>query len=285
MAKHTKPSKEELEAGMKQALDDLENNDDQEEDQDDQEQEDQELEDQEDDANAEDEDEEEQEDSEDSEDEEESDEDEDGEDEKGKKQNWEKRYKDSSREAKRLTYENKEISEAIDEANSLKPPTDEEMKVEFPEWDEMSATERRLAADNFINKKRFELVHGATEKFRLAGEWDKKVDDFIDDPQTLVDHPELEGNVDDFKLFASKKTRRNIDLDDLVLAFVGSGSLKKVSKQNMKKKQMFPKGSGGEKKDNKLKDDRLSADEGRVLMKNDYKKWKELLLAGKIRNE
>ena len=92
-----------------------------------------------------------------------------------------------------------------------------------------------------------------------------------------MDHPELEGKVEDFKLFASKPTRRGVDFEDLIPAFLYNESKNKVAP---KKGQMFEQGTGGNSKP-KPKGDKISTEEGRLLMNTDYNKFKELLKAGK----
>lgn len=271
MSDHKKPTQEELDEGMQSALDRLDRDDEEEELEKEVEKvEEEELET----TDISDE--------EDDEEEAPDDEEEEVEDKEDKKGNsWKKKYSESSREAQVLYAKNKKVNEAINQASELPEPTEEDLKKEYGDWDEMTATEQRFAKDNYINKKRFEIIHGATKEFRDIEAWNEKVEKFLDDPKTLVDNPNLEGRLDEFREFVSKPTRRGVDFDDLVGAFSYNLSAKKPKP---KRGKMFPDGSGGGSAKGKRNDGKLSVEQGRQLMKADYKRYKKLLIAGKIAN-
>lgn len=193
-----------------------------------------------------------------------------------------KKFSNSSREAQVLGFKEKELAKAQDEADALPEPTDDEMKELYPNWDEIDQLTKDLAKDRVLNKKKNEVISKAREKFKNVQDWNEKVETYIGDPTTLVNHPELEGKTDDFKSFASKPSRRGVDFDDLILAFQGEQAKNKPAP---KKGKMFEEGSGGPPVPPKPKDDKLSPAEGASLMKTDYKKYVQMLKAGKIRNE
>jgi hypothetical protein len=195
---------------------------------------------------------------------------------------WEKKFSASSREAQVQGFKLKAINEAYEEASKITDITEEELKKENPDWEDMTDTEKRLAKSILITAKKNDIVNSAINKFRDVDEWDGKISTFIEDPKTLIAHPELEGKAEEFKSFASKPTRRGVEFEDLVLAFSGEQAKNKPAP---KKGEMFPTGSGGQKDPPKPKSEKLSPTESRALMQSDYKKWKELLLAGKIANE
>jgi len=192
---------------------------------------------------------------------------------------YKKKFTESTRESQVLYSRNKKISEAVDQAAQMERPTKEEMEKDFADWDVMSDTEKRLAEDNVVNSKRFQAIHKATQEGKDILAWNEKVDKYVDNPKVLQDYPEMEGKQEDFKIFASKPTRRGVDFDDLISAFLFDMS--KVIKPKNKGK-MFETGSGGPNERVKPKGDKISLAEARTLMKNDYKKYKEYLVAGKI---
>lgn len=193
---------------------------------------------------------------------------------------YKKRYADSTREAQILHAKNKQLNDAIAEASLLPDPTEEELIKEYPDWDIMTDTEKRLAKDSLISTKRFAIIHEESQKFKKVEEWNEKVDQFTQDPKILVDNPELDGKLDEFKLFASKQSRVGVDFNDLVSAFLYSVE-KEKAKIAPKKGQMFEQPTGGNMKP-KPKNNMLSVEEGQMLMKTDYNKFKEYLKAGRI---
>lgn len=193
-----------------------------------------------------------------------------------------KKFSNSSREAQVLGFKEKELAKAQEEADALPEPTDDEMKKLYPNWDEIDQLTKDLAKDRVLNRKKNEVIAQAREKFKNVQDWNEKVETFVADPAVLANHPELEGKQEEFKAFASKPTRRGVDFDDLILAFQGEQA---KTKPAPKKGQMFEQGSGGPALPPKPKDDTLSPAEGEALRKTDYKKFVQLLKAGKIRNE
>lgn len=195
---------------------------------------------------------------------------------------YKKKFSESTREAQVLHAKNKKVNEAIDRAVALPEPTEEELKAEYANWDELDEFAQKMARDVVSSKKKMEVLAEATKEFKDIDAWNEKVDKFVDDPKVLVKHPELDGKEEEFKVFATKATRRGVDFEDLVSAFAYDISKQTKPKQ---KGQMFETGSGGPNEKPKPHDDTISPEEGRKLRTTDYKKWKEMLTAGKIRNE
>lgn len=195
---------------------------------------------------------------------------------------YKKKFVESAREAQVLHSKDKKMVEALDQAKGLPSPSDEEMIKLYPDWEMLTDTEKRLAKDTEMSKRQFNILHEASTAGKDISAWNDKVDKFIDDPKTFIAHPDLEGKADDFKVFATKATRRGVDFPDLVSAF-----LYEVEKSMPPKHKgaMFEKGSGGAKDLEKQKGDKISLEEARNLRKTNFNKYKELLKAGKIEKE
>ena len=198
---------------------------------------------------------------------------------KEEKDNYEKRYRDSTAEAQVLYSKNKKITEAIKKAGSVSEPTDGELAVEYPEWEEMSDFEKRLAKDSLMNKRGFEAIKEATKEFEQLDKWSGEIDSFLTDPATLAKHTDLDGRENEFKMFASKPTRQGVDFEDLVSAFLYSESVKPAPTKN---KQMFETGTGGINEKPKPPSNKISVDESQRLRITDYKKYLEYLKQGRI---
>ena len=194
---------------------------------------------------------------------------------------YKKKFIDSSRESIILHEKNKKTNEAIEKAMQASEPTDEELVKKYPDWEMMSEFEKKMAKDSEINSRRFSALGDITKENKNVEGWNKKVDDFVEDPKVLIDNPDLEGKQDEFRLFATKPTRRNVDFDTLTKAFLYEESLSKPKNKG----KMFEVGSGGPDDKGKPKSDKISIDEARQLRNTDYNKYKSLLKAGKIDTE
>ncbi len=183
----------------------------------------------------------------------------------------------SAQEAQILHAKNKKVNEALEKALATPEPEEEELVKEYPDWDVMSDFEKKMAKESLTNKKRMSALDEIVKENKDLEGWQTKVNDFVVDPKNLIDYPELEGKTDEFKLFATKPTRRGVEFEDLVAAF-----LYDRPQEPKKKGQMFEQGSGGLNDKGKPKGDKITIEEARVLRGTNYEKYKELLKAGKI---
>lgn len=197
------------------------------------------------------------------------------------KPDYEKKFVDSSTEAQLLYAKNKKITEAIEKAGEVPEPTEEEMIKEFPDWEMMSDFEKTMAKNSVVSKRGFDAIKEATKEFKDMDVWNVKVDEFLTDAMTFVNTPQLEGKEDEFKIFATKQTRRGVDFEDLVSAFLYAKSLEAPKK---KKSQMFESGTAGANDKPKPKSDKISTADSIRLRQTDYKKYLRLLSEGKIDN-
>ena len=191
---------------------------------------------------------------------------------------YKKKFIDSSREALILHSKNKKIFEAVENASALPEPTDEQMLQEYPEWDVMNITEKRFAKENYLNRMRFKMLEDVTKESKNIEEWNSKVDSYIEDPKTLVNNPELENKLEDFKIFASRESRRGANLEDITKAFLWDYAQNKPKHKG----QMFETGTGGPNEKPVKVSDKVSMEQADEIRKTNYAEYKRLLLAGKI---
>jgi len=109
--------------------------------------------------------------------------------------------------------------DAFDQVSEVVDPADEVMRKEFTDWEDLSEFEQKMAKDNWKANKRFEAINTIAQDNKDGASWGEKVDKFIDDPATVTNNPDLEGRLDEFKLFAGKPSRRGVDFQDLISAF------------------------------------------------------------------
>ena len=195
---------------------------------------------------------------------------------------YKKKFIASTREAQILSAKNKKVMEAFEKAEAIADPTDDDMTKEYPDWEDMGEFEKKIAKSNLVSTRRFSAISEIAKGFKDLEAWQNKVDEFIGDPQSLVNYPELEGKQEEFKFFATKPTRSGVEFETLVSAFAHDFE---KAKPIVKKAAMFEMGSGGPNDKPKPKSDKLTLAEASALRDRDYKKWKEYLLAGKIEEE
>jgi len=190
---------------------------------------------------------------------------------------WRARYRGSTQEAQVLASQNKNLVTAVDEAAKLAEPTDEDLIKEYGgEWEIMDNVQRKLAKDNFLNKRRFEMVDQAVQKTKKSEEWVGKVREFTDDAKTLEKFPGLKGKEVEFSQFCAIPSRVGVDFGDLVKAFLFD-----VPPVRPQRKNLFETKGGGQ----VTKPKGLTSEEVAFIRTNDQKKYKQLIKEGKIKFE
>lgn len=190
-----------------------------------------------------------------------------------------KKLSASARENQKILAKNRLMNQAVDEAKDIPEPTDEEMELEYSEWDLMDVVSKRLAKEAVVSKRFRERISQAREQSSKIEKWGEEVDKYVDNPQTFLDNPLLEGKQEEFKLFAIEESNNSVPFKILVNAFLFEQSTKK---QPAKKGKMFETGSGGPNDNPRPKGDKISIAESELLRKTNYSKYKEMLNAGKI---
>lgn len=191
---------------------------------------------------------------------------------------YKKKYTASQQEAIILNERNKKHAEAIDRAGLLPEPTEDELKEAYSDWDEMTNTERMLAKDNLWNKRKLDEIAKSAQEGKDLEAWNTKVSEMLDDPQTLINHPKLEGKQHAFKVFALKPTRRGVDMETLITSFLYT--TKSERKEN--KGSNLPVSNNTIVPPKPKPTDTITQEQAQVLMRTNYSEYKKKLMAGKI---
>ena len=191
-----------------------------------------------------------------------------------------KKLSASARENQKIYAKNRVINKAIIEAESIPEPTEEELIAEYKDWDVMSDIERTLAKETVITKRWRGKIKEAGDQATKIEKWNESVEAFIEDPAIITANPVLEGKQEAFAEFASQPENNSVPFKILVSAFLFEESTKKGNKG-----QMFPTGSGGPNDKGKPKSDKLTIEEGRVLRETNYDEWKKALKEKRIESD
>lgn len=197
---------------------------------------------------------------------------------KEKKPTIEERYKGQQQENQVLYAKTKKFNEAVENAAKLAEPEEQELKSVYPNWEDMTDFERQLAKENLSNKMKFDTIYQATLEGKKIEEWNQKVEGFL--VEGITKYPNLVGKEEAFKNFSNKETRRGVDLDVLVSAFLfENDNLPKPKRKN----SLLESGSsgGGE----KPAEEAITADQAERLRTKNQKQYNKLVRTGKINPE
>ena len=183
------------------------------------------------------------------------------------KEDWQKKFSDSARGAQELLEEKKLLQAKLDELSS-KTFSDEEYSKVIPNWDYMTEGEKLANSRALKLEKQLASHNALINKIAEEKAWE------ADFGKTIKNNPVLKDYQDEFKEYAY----RNIDvknLDILAKAFLSD----KQPSEPAKPKLGLEKPVGGTRTPSSGK---MTPDEIESLRTNDYKRYKDLLLKGKI---
>lgn len=197
------------------------------------------------------------------------------------KELFKKKSSASARENQKIYAKNRVLNKALADAEDVPEPTEDELVKEYPDWDIMSDVEKTLAKETIISRNWRKVISEAKEQATKIEKWNESVIEFANDPQTLLDNPDLEGKTDEFKTFATEEANNSVPFNILVAAFLHNNSANKTNNKG----RMFERGSGGPNDKPEPKKNTITLEEGRKLRETDYNRWKEMLKAGKIESD
>ena len=197
-----------------------------------------------------------------------------------KGEDYQDKFKNSAREALILHARNKQFQESIEKASTISEVTDDEM-VEYAKSrniDIESLEDYQLAIikDTIMANKRFAVIQQTAEESKKIDQWADKVDTFVSDERNLEQYPEIAGQENEFREFCMKPSRRGLEMDILVKAFLFD-----VEKAPAKKKSLLL--SGGNGGSSAPKPRQMSAEDAKILRTTSPKKYNQLLKEGKIK--
>lgn len=189
---------------------------------------------------------------------------------------YEEKFKHSANENRVLREQNQVLKQRIAQVE-VADPTVEQLKVEYPEWDEMTATEQKLAKKTYIADRRAEEVQKVVAEVQGDAEWNGQLDKFVEEAEAKDQYPEIVENREEFIRFATKRTHRGVPIGILADAF-----LTRVGKTMPEPKRTNLMSRGGGTQPPTPKKETLTAEQIKTLRKTDYKKYSELVRSGVI---
>lgn len=195
----------------------------------------------------------------------------------------EDRYREAGQEAMIQNSRNEKILETIDEATTLPEPTVDELKEYAKQmgsdYEELDTFSQNMLKENFINKRSMGLISNLAAEQKRAKEWVKRIEDFVDQEQTIQTYPELEDKREEFIKYCSKKTHVGADIDLLVAGFMFKQPVKKPSQGSV----LLPSGKGGMGHPKATEPAELTEEDAMVYRTKDPRKYEELIRKKKFK--
>jgi hypothetical protein len=176
-----------------------------------------------------------------------------------------------------LNAERVKVKEAqIENLTKTDTPTDEVMRLVYPEWDEFNEVTKKAFIKQEvqeIKQRRIELQQqDIIDRQRLEDELEAVIES----------NPKLQNKESEFKRFARNPKNKGINADVLAKAFLFDASEEQPAKPAAKP-EALPQGSGGDRQP--LKPKKISIEEAAKIRQTDNNRYMELAKAGLIDDE
>jgi hypothetical protein len=163
----------------------------------------------------------------------------------------------------------------IDQLTKQDTPTDEAMKLLYPEWDQLDEYNKKVLV-------RQETI--AMQQARLLNEQQQILDrqKLEDELDTIIEtNPKLQGREADFKRFARSPKNRGINAEVLAKAFLYDGD--DETQPPAPKTEAIPSGNGGPREP--LKPKKLTIEAAAILRQTNYPAYMEAVKNKRIESD
>jgi len=167
-------------------------------------------------------------------------------------------------------------NERIEQLTKTDTPTDEAMRVLYPEWDGMDAFTKGVLIKQEATAMQQANILAKQQEIDARQKLEDQLDDVIDNSKFA---PKLKGKEADFKRFARNPKNRGIAAETLASAFLFDAEEESPA-PNPTPMEALPTGSGGPREP--LTQKKMSIEDATELRKTNYKEYKRLLDADMI---
>lgn len=196
---------------------------------------------------------------------------------------YKEKFANSSREAQVLMEQNKQLQKQLDEFAQPKEATEEELKKEYSDWDDLTDFEKKLAKQNFELRREVFTIKKHSSEYVNERRHKAAISKFLENNEALGDKgiPQIKGREEEFSEFAQKNSRKGLEPEVLAKIFLFENPEPAKGK---KRGSLFNSGSGNgnQQKAKKNQGDKITAEEARKLRITNQRKYQELARAGKL---
>lgn len=187
---------------------------------------------------------------------------------------YKQKFVESQREAILLNERNKIKDAQLEKLTNKDTPTDEAMRLVYPEWDDLNEVTKKALVKTEAQEMRQKNVEAQQEEIMNRFKYDEDLNTVIES------NSKLSGKEAEFKRFAANPKNKGISAEVLAKAFLFDVE---SDAPVVPRGEALPTGSGGPRGD--LTPKKISLEEATQLRKTDNKRYMELAKAGMIDDE
>lgn len=197
---------------------------------------------------------------------------------------YQKKFSESTREGQVLAGKLANLETQLGMAIKAEPPTDAELRAEYPEWDELTSFEKRMATQNLTLHKQVVKATLLANQATTEAITEREFTDILrkKNPDGTFKYPGLRDREDDFRAYCNMPTHKGAPLETLANAFLFElGDKPNPTPQpKPEPRPTLERTSGG---DTPKPMAEISDEDAAAIRKNDSKRYNELIKSGKIK--
>ncbi len=186
---------------------------------------------------------------------------------------YKQKFVDSQREAILLAERNKIKDAQLEKLTKTDTPTDEAMRLVYPEWDELNEVTKKALVKTEAQEMRQKSLEARQEEIFNRIKLDEELSTVIDS------NPKLLGKESEFKRFAANPKNKGISAEVLAKAFLFDVEDTTPAPQ-VPKGEAIPQGNGGSREP--IRSKKVSLEEAANIRKTDNNRYMELVKSGMI---
>jgi transposase len=193
---------------------------------------------------------------------------------------YKQKFVESGRESILNAERVKVANDRIEQLTNTDTPTDEAMRVLYPEWDNLDDYNKKVLIKQEATAMQQQAILAKQQEIDARQKLEDQLDDVIDNSKFAS---KLQGKEAEFKRFARNPKNRGIAADTLASAFLFDAEEEPQAPNPTPMTEALPAGSGGPREP--LTQKKIPIEEARAIRQTNYKEWKRLLDAGMIEED
>lgn len=191
---------------------------------------------------------------------------------------YREKFKSSQKEALRLREENLKLLEEKERLAEKKEVTIQELKDQYPDWDDMTEKEQALAKKDANNEIRIKALEARNQMYLNEKRLNREIGDQIELWEATSQYKDIISHKEDFRRYCKQDGNKGLELEKLAKLFLYElppekkvkGSTPMATSKN--KIQEEPKKG-------------ISVEDSAALRRNNPREWQRLLKEGAFRTK
>ena len=194
-----------------------------------------------------------------------------------KEVDYTEKFKSSQKEALRLREENRKLLEEKELLTEKREVTLADLRVQYPDWEDMTEREKDLAKKAANNDLRLKALEAKNQMYLNEKRLTAEISDQLEIWEATGEFGDIVSHKEEFRRFCKQDGNKGVALENLAKLFLYDLPPEKKVEGNTPFSRSVNRSKTPEKKE------KMTAEQSAALRKSDPKKWNDLVAKGYFR--